>query len=79
MNNHGMDLPYLAEYHGARMNTELEKQRPFMLMQGTVRVFKDGDAWCALYGVNLQEGVAGFGATPDQATRNFDKRWSELP
>lgn len=26
--------------------------------------FKDGDQWCALYGVDLQAGIAGFGNTP---------------
>lgn len=32
-----------------------------------VRVFRDGNAWCALSGPNLQEGRAAFGATPRQA------------
>lgn len=27
----------------------------------------DGDMWCALLGENLQEGVAGFGDTPQEA------------
>jgi hypothetical protein len=35
----------------------------------------DGSQWCALYGVNLMEGVAGFGDSPDLATRDFDKNW----
>lgn len=26
--------------------------------------FKDGDQWCALYGEDLQAGIAGFGNTP---------------
>lgn len=26
--------------------------------------FKDGDKWCALYGEDLQAGIAGFGNTP---------------
>ncbi len=35
----------------------------------TSRVFRDGDAWCAVHPgfVNLQESPAGFGATPDEA------------
>ena len=68
---------YDMEYHGTRMNTELERQRPFMLMQPNVRVFKDGDSWCALYGSNIQEGVCGFGETPDKATRAFDAQWGK--
>lgn len=26
--------------------------------------YKDGDKWCALYGEDLQSGIAGFGNTP---------------
>lgn len=29
-----------------------------------VRVFRDGDMWCAMVGSNLQEGRAGFGVSP---------------
>jgi hypothetical protein len=36
----------------------------------------DGSQWCALYGKNLQEGVAGFGDTPAAAMRDFDKAWA---
>jgi hypothetical protein len=36
------------------------------------RVFPDGNAWCALYGEDLQMGVAGFGATPHKAILDFD-------
>lgn len=32
-----------------------------------VKVFKDGDSWCALVGANLQDGIAGFGVTPSGA------------
>lgn len=27
----------------------------------------DGNMWCALLGTNLQEGLAGFGPTPQEA------------
>ncbi|MFC6645480.1 hypothetical protein ACFQBQ_07745 [Granulicella cerasi] len=39
------------------------------------RVFLDGDTWCALYGDDLQVGVAGFGETPALAVEAFDKAW----
>lgn len=39
------------------------------------RVFVDGDAWCCLYGDDLQVGVAGFGATPFKACEAFDIAW----
>lgn len=32
-----------------------------------VRIFMDGNSWCALLGHNLQEGYCGFGATPAEA------------
>jgi hypothetical protein len=35
----------------------------------------DGDQWCALYGENLQDGVAGFGSSPYEAMLNFDENW----
>jgi hypothetical protein len=35
----------------------------------------DGNMWCALYGDNLQEGVAGFGKSPALAYEDFDKNW----
>lgn len=33
------------------------------------RVFKDGNAWCAVYPdfINLQESIAGYGDTPEEA------------
>ncbi len=39
------------------------------------RIYPDGNMWCALYGENLQEGVAGFGATPALACEDFDRNW----
>jgi hypothetical protein len=40
---------------------------------------KDGDKWCVLYGENLQEGIAGFGATPDEAIRAFEMAMVDVP
>jgi len=37
----------------------------------------DGNQWCALYGDDLQCGVAGFGDTPELAMADFDKNWRE--
>ena len=41
------------------------------------RLSIDGNQWCALYGEDLQNGVAGFGDSPDAAMRAFDKAWHE--
>lgn len=35
----------------------------------------EGDQYCALYGENLQDGVAGFGDSPELAYAAFDKAW----
>ena len=35
----------------------------------------DGNKWCALFGENLQAGVAGFGDSPEKAYEDFDKAW----
>lgn len=38
-----------------------------------IQVFKDGDAWCATTNefLNLQESVAGFGTTPNDAVSDL--------
>lgn len=41
------------------------------------KLFKDGNQWCALLGDNIQEGVAGFGASPSKAMDNFDLNFSK--
>lgn len=40
------------------------------------KMYIDGDQWCALYGENLQDGVAGFGATPAGAEAAFNYAWA---
>jgi len=39
------------------------------------KLSRDGSKWCALFGDNLQEGVAGFGNSPAEAMWDFDKQW----
>lgn len=50
-----------------------EYQRPVVFMRP--KIYKDGGAWCALYGENLMEGVVGFGDTPAKAAHDFDVEW----
>lgn len=40
------------------------------------RIAIDGNMWCAVYGDNIQEGVAGFGESPALAMADFDKNWN---
>lgn len=50
-----------------------EYARPSVLYRPAISI--DGDQWCALYGKNLQEGVAGFGKSPAEAMTAFDTAW----
>lgn len=52
-----------------------EYQRPSAVYRPDLTV--DGNMYCALYGVNLVEGCAGFGETADLAMLDFDKNWKE--
>ena len=57
----------------AAFSASVEAMRPFNLLKPTLTA--DGSQWCALYGENLQVGVAGFGDTPEQAALEFDIAW----
>lgn len=39
------------------------------------RISIDGNKWCALYGDNVQDGVAGFGDSPHEAMHAFNIAW----
>jgi len=52
-----------------------ELARPFVLLRP--KMYPDGNQWCALYGDNIQEGVVGFGDSPELASYEFDKAWRE--
>ena len=54
-------------------HAEQEKARPSVLFRPVLS--QDGSAWCALYGVDMMQGVAGFGDSPDAAMRAFDAAW----
>ena len=40
------------------------------------KIMLDGDKWCCLYGNNLQEGIAGFGNTPNEAVIDFNNAFN---
>jgi hypothetical protein len=61
-------------YHQERVLTEAMRQRPSVLYRPMLSI--DGDKWCALYGANLMEGVAGFGESPETAMADFDRAWT---
>lgn len=71
----GFLLPQVAQEYTC---AACEQQRPSVLFRPSIAI--DGNQWCALYGDNLQEGVAGFGYSPALAMTDFDKNWNaKLP
>jgi hypothetical protein len=52
---------------------EREQTRPSVLFRPTIT--KDGNAWIALLGDNLQVGVSGAGYSPEEAMLDFDLHW----
>lgn len=63
------DLSAFAE------EVSIEHRRPSAVYRPSIKM--DGDKWSALYGDNLQDGVAGFGDTPAAAMADFDRAWNE--
>lgn len=50
-----------------------ELRRPSVVYRPSIYI--DGNQWCALYGINIQDGVAGFGDSPALAMDAFDIAW----
>lgn len=68
------DSAWLAGQIRSMVQTECEdKTKPSVLFRPAVSI--DGDQWCALYGENLQDGIAGFGDTVGDAMSDFDTNW----
>lgn len=59
------------------MNAAMELQRPSILYKPTLS--KDGNAWIALLGENLQVGVVGVGDSPAKAVLDFDREFYGHP
>ena len=75
VDSHLVTLPnLLALAQGDLASAIDEMRRPSVLFRPSIAM--DGPLWCALYGDNIQEGVCGFGATPDAAMRDFDAAWN---
>ena len=55
------------------ITTATEQRRPSVLHRPALTL--DGSQWCALYGSNLMEGIAGFGDTPELAMCDFDNQF----
>ena len=68
-----MDYETLA--NEIKYNTAIESAEMNLVALLHPRVFLDGNKWCALYGENLMEGIAGFGDSPILAVYDFNKAW----
>ncbi len=81
MNDEWSRLAASTICHWAEMSAESIRmaassyERPSALYRP--RIFIDGDQWCALYGEDLQNGVAGFGNSPEDAMWDFDACWQK--
>jgi len=81
LNDQYQQLAADAICHAANMAGETWQQaaydftRPSVLFRPSLSI--DGNKWCALYGRNLQDGVAGFGDSPEAAMRDFDTVWQK--
>lgn len=66
---------YIEHVENALHCAIAEYKRPSVLWRP--KIFIDGNQWCALYGNNLQDGVAGFGDSPAKAMWDFDRTWQK--
>jgi hypothetical protein len=64
-----------AVAYAREVDLATETARPSHLYRPTLS--RDGNKWCALYGGNLHDGVAGFGDSPAEAYADFDKAWTQ--
>lgn len=71
---HGLNISfYFDQATRAIGDAGYEMQRPCYLLRPELKI--DGDQWCALYGENVQDGVAGFGPSPSIAMADFDANY----
>ena len=61
----------------AAQDIAIANTRPSIVLKAGLSL--DGNQWCALYGENLQEGLAGFGDTPEKAMLDFDRNYYHQP
>lgn len=80
-----MESHLLPDYNGHIAAAEVniyhyscQINRPSFLLKPRLSI--DGNRWCALCGDNLQDGIAGFGKSPELAYEDFDNNWyKQLP
>jgi len=68
-------LEFMQHYAVGMYEYACKMNEPFTIYRP--RLFTDGNQWCALYGENIQDGVAGFGDSPEKAVEDFNREWVE--
>ena len=64
---------YAMQIRVAHQEAASEHMRPCVMFRPSIQV--DGNMWCALYGKDLQSGIAGFGKSVSDAMHDFDKNY----
>jgi hypothetical protein len=60
--------------------TDEEERKAYELLNNlNLKLERDGNKWCALYGRDLVEGLRAFGDTPHQALIAFARAWGRIP
>jgi len=78
MGNLNVEWVYWDEMQEYAYRENQLKTRPSTRMKP--RLMRVGDQWCALFGGNIQDGVVGFGSSPEKAYEDFDVNWAkEIP
>jgi len=72
-----LDTDYQIMQHQSIMNALVEQEEMNLVKTLKPRIFIDGNAWCVLYGENVQDGICGFGDTPRTAIYDFNKAFNE--
>lgn len=68
---------YEDRQHWERMAVlnEASNWNKFVLLKP--KLFKDGNQWCVLLGDNIQEGICGFGDTPNKALFDWNAQFDK--
>lgn len=62
----------------SNLNVVVEKEELNLFVTLGLKLKKNGNRWCVLYGDNLQEGISGFGDTPMKAIWDFNKSFYKI-
>ena len=63
--------------HQSRISFTVEQEELGRFALLKPRLFQDGNQWCVLYGENIQEGIVGFGDTPNNAIFAWNTAWNK--